>query len=209
MERAERAASESAVREWWDTGDMSRATTALLLQLGPEILRYLMGTLAQPAVADDAYSLFCERVLTSLPRFEWRCSVRTWAYTLAKRSSVDALRAEGRRDRRRAPLSDAQVAAIAEQVRTTTLPLLRTEGKSAFTRLRDALAADDRALLVLRVDRGLPWADLARIFLDEDSPAEAELRRESARLRQRFLHVKARLREMARDAGLLPVDKSD
>jgi hypothetical protein len=56
---------------------------------------------------------------------------------------------------------------------------------------------------VLRVDRDLPWEELARIFLDEESPGEEALRRESARLRKRFQLVKGRLREMARAAGLL------
>jgi RNA polymerase sigma-70 factor (ECF subfamily) len=80
---------------------------------------------------------------------------------------------------------------------------LKTDAKVALTRLRDELPQEDRTLLVLRVDRGLPWEDLARVFLDEESPAEGDLRRESARLRKRYQLVKERLRVRAREVGLL------
>jgi len=197
---------ESAIRKAWEAGNATAAATAAIAQVGPEVLRYLGGMLVDPALADDAFSLFCERVWTSLPGFEWRCSLRTWLYVLARRASVDVLRAEGRRQRHRVHLSDSQLAAVAEQVRTTTFPLLGTEGRSALARLRDKLSPDDRTLLLLRVDRRLAWEDLARIFLDAEAPGDDDFRRESARLRQRFKLVKDRLRKMARAEGLLEED---
>ena len=50
--------------------------------------------------------------------------------------------------------------------------------------------------LVLRVDRGLPWADIAQVMLGEDAGAD-ELTRCSAQLRKRFERLKIRLREVA------------
>jgi RNA polymerase sigma-70 factor (ECF subfamily) len=199
----EPSVDESAIRRAWDKGDMGAAADAIVAQLGREVLSYLVGILVDSDVADDAFSSWCARVWSSLPKFEWRSSVRTWVYVLARRASVDIQRAEGRRGRRRVPLSRARVSAIADQVRTTTLPLLRTEGRNALARLRDELPEDDRTLLVLRVDRELEWADLARILSPIDSPTDDVIRRESARLRKRFQLVKARLRERARAAGLL------
>jgi RNA polymerase sigma-70 factor (ECF subfamily) len=195
------ALDEAAIRCARDAGDMDRAATLVIAHLGPEIVGYLSGTLDTVA-ADDALSLFYERVWTSLPRFEWRCSLRTWVYLLARRASIDVVRMEGRRRRREQPLPES-VLAMAEHVRTTTLPLLKTAGRTALARLRDELPPDDRTLLVLRVDREMPFEELARIFLDRESIAKEELRRESARLRQRYRIVKARLRERARAAGLL------
>jgi RNA polymerase sigma-70 factor (ECF subfamily) len=197
---------ESAVRRAWEAGDMAGAATVVIDQLGPQIAGYLSGILIDPDEADDAFCLFCERAWRSIPNFEWRCSVRTWAYVIARRASVDVLRAGYRHERRRATLSDSAIQAIAEKVRTTTLPLLRSAGRSALARLRDELPPDDRTLLVLRVDEGLQWDDLARVFLDNKPAGDAELRRESARLRKRFQLVKARLRERAREAGLLPTE---
>jgi RNA polymerase sigma-70 factor (ECF subfamily) len=88
-------------------------------------------------------------------------------------------------------------------VRTATLPLLKTEGRSALRRLRDELSHEDKLLLVLRADRGLAWDELARVFLETPSPDDAALRRESARLRKRFQLVKQRLRERAKAMGML------
>lgn len=96
-------------------------------------------------------------------------------------------------------------------MRTETLAFLRTEKKSRLQALRDSLPEEDRMLLVLRVDRGLAWNELARI-LAEGEPGELDdgpqldalaLTREAARLRKRFQLVKDRLRELARKEGLL------
>jgi RNA polymerase sigma-70 factor (ECF subfamily) len=200
-------ADDAAIRKACDEGNMANAASLAIAEFGPEILRYLGGILRDLDLADDAFSLFCERVWSGLARFEWRCSFRTWAYLIARRASVDVLRVDGRRRRRQRPLSSARISAIAERVRTTTLRLLKTDAKVALTRLRDELPQEDRTLLVLRVDRALPWEDLARVFLDKESPAEDDLRRESARLRKRYQLVKERLRVRARDAGLLGKDQ--
>jgi len=55
-------------------------------------------------------------------------------------------------------------------------------------------------LLVLRVDKGLAWNDLARVMYAEDGPLldDEGLKREAARLRKRFQHVKERLLELKR-----------
>jgi serine/threonine-protein kinase len=194
---------ESAIRRALDAGDLGTAVEAALMQFGPEILHYLVGHLGQPELADDAFSLFCERVWSSLSRFEWKCSFRTWAFVLARHAAADVRRSEGRQQRGRTPLTDSRLSRLAEHVRTATLPLLKTEGRSAFKRLRDELSQEDKMLLVLRVDRGLAWDELARVFLDTASPDDAELRRESARLRKRFQLVKARLRERAKATGIV------
>jgi RNA polymerase sigma-70 factor (ECF subfamily) len=83
--------------------------------------------------------------------------------------------------------------------------LLRTEAKSALARLRDELSPEDKMLLILRVDRGLAWDDLARVSLAVENPHPSDLQRESARLRKRFQLVKARLRERAKATGLFEI----
>jgi RNA polymerase sigma-70 factor (ECF subfamily) len=61
------------------------------------------------------------------------------------------------------------------------------------------LSPEDRELLVLRVDRGLAWNDLARVLSEEDGELDGPaITREAARLRKRFQVLKDRLREMAR-----------
>ena len=64
---------------------------------------------------------------------------------------------------------------------------------------------DDRTLLILRVDRGLPWRELVLVMHDGDAAnlSEAELQKTEQRLRQRFKRLKDRLRELAEKDGLI------
>jgi len=58
---------------------------------------------------------------------------------------------------------------LVERVREQTFSVLRTEAKDHFVELRNALDADDRALLVLRVNRGMRWEEVAWVMLEEAS----------------------------------------
>jgi RNA polymerase sigma-70 factor (ECF subfamily) len=196
---------ESAIRSAMAAGDPAAAMRAAVARFGPEVLRYLSGYLGDADLADDAFSEFLQRVWSSLPRFEWRSSFRTWAYVIARRAAADVRRSERRQLAGRQPMTESQFAGVAAQVRTATLPLLRTEVKGAFARLREQLSHEDKLLLVLRGDRGLDWESVASVFLDEEAPGEPELRRESARLRKRYQIIKERLRERAKATGLLDV----
>jgi RNA polymerase sigma-70 factor (ECF subfamily) len=75
--------------------------------------------------------------------------------------------------------------------------------------VREQLEPDDQMLLILRVDRQLEWRDLALVMSTRDHcPTarldDAALDREAARLRKRFERVKAELKDLAQEAGLLP-----
>ncbi|MCE9579767.1 MAG: sigma-70 family RNA polymerase sigma factor [Deltaproteobacteria bacterium] len=185
---------EDRIRAAAEAADWSRAATVALEGYGPEVLGFLV-TLTRNAVdASEAFSLFSEGVWRGLPKFRWEASFRTWAYRLARRA-VWRLRRDPHR-RRAVPLSDAGVSAVVEQVRSRTATFLRTETRDKVAKLRAALEPDDQALLVLRVDKKLPWRDIARVLADdEDEVAVAELDRRAATLRKRFERVKADIRE--------------
>jgi RNA polymerase sigma-70 factor (ECF subfamily) len=91
----------------------------------------------------------------------------------------------------------------AAAVRRQTAMIQQTAVKDRFTQLREALDPEDQELLILRVDRSMEWADLARVMSDRDDLDGEELKRESARLRKRFQSVKDKLRELAVREGLL------
>src|SRR5262249_35250379 len=92
---------------------------------------------------------------------------------------------------------------IVARARSVTHPWQRTEVKDRWRELREALDPDDQAILVLRVDRDLPWEDLARVTLGVDAPDRATLGRETDRVRKRYQLLKAELRRRAEEAGLL------
>ncbi|HEX2657201.1 MAG TPA: sigma-70 family RNA polymerase sigma factor [Polyangia bacterium] len=155
--------------------------------------------------ADEVFSTFSEDLWRSLPQFEWRCSLRAWCYRLARSASVRFGRSPHNRAARRAPISVGALAEeIAAQVRTETGVHLQTEVKDMVRELREKLKPQDRDLLILRVDRDLPWRDVAIALAPMDALLdEASLTRLEMATRQRFTEVKKRLRKLAEDAGLL------
>jgi RNA polymerase sigma-70 factor (ECF subfamily) len=188
------------------------ATRAALEGYGPEIMRFLHTLHARDDAAAEAFSLFAEGIWRGLPAFAWECSFRTWAYAVARRASLRHRRDEGRRARRHVPLDTTpEVAAVVARVRTETLSFLRTERRTRFAEIRDALPPDDRALLVLRIDRGLAWNDLAlAMHEDEETPLTGEaLKRAAARLRKRFQVLKEKLVEAGRREGLVGARKRE
>jgi RNA polymerase sigma-70 factor (ECF subfamily) len=167
---------------------------AVLRDHGPEIFGWLLSTLGDEAEAADAYSLFCEDLWRSLARHGGRCSMRTWCYMIARHA---ASRMFGQRTRARSvALSEAPQSRLAEAPREPTLGYLRTDMKQGVRALREQLDPDDQALLVLRVDKGLGWRDVALVLLGEGAD-DAALARCAASLRKRFERVKERLRQLA------------
>jgi len=195
---AQRADVEAQVRQAWDKGDFLGATTLALQSYGPEVLGFLINRMKEPSLAEQAFSLFGERLWRGMQDFEWRSSIRTWAYVLANHAAADVHRDEAHYRKDRLAFSSDRVGEIAEIVRTETISLFRTDARNAFAEIRGDLPPEDRALLVLRYDRKLEWLDIARIF----GAAESDLTRESGRLRQRLQLIKKRLRGLGKDRGL-------
>jgi RNA polymerase sigma-70 factor (ECF subfamily) len=184
---------EAPIRRAADAGDLAGATTLAIRTYGAEVYGFLVALAHDDAAAADAFSLACERLWQTLARFEWRCSLRAWCYRLARNALVDIRR--GRRET--VPLS--AISEVAAHVRTQTATFLKSETKSELHRLRATLPPEDQELLVLRVDRDLAWDDLSRVFLgDREALDDAEIARESARLRKRFQLVKQRFVALAR-----------
>jgi RNA polymerase sigma-70 factor, ECF subfamily len=181
-------------------GDMQKAASAAVEGYGPEILGFLVAILKDDTAASDVFSQFCEDLWNGLPEFRWQATFRTWAYTLARHAAQRYLRSPFRR--RNMPLSQQALAEVEQRVRTSTLSYLRTEVKEGVARLRESLEPEDQALLILRIDRGLAWNEVAEILLDE-SPSRDAITRKAAALRKRFERVKDQLKTMAKKQGLL------
>jgi DNA-directed RNA polymerase specialized sigma24 family protein len=91
-----------------------------------------------------------------------------------------------------------------DRARSATEAHRRTAVKDRIRALREQLPDDDQTLLILHVDRALPWREIAMVMAEEGEPLEGEaLDRESARLRKQFERVKRQLKELAIKEGLL------
>jgi len=183
-------------------GRVEEAATRALKTYGTEIYSLLASIHRPDRDADDVFSLFCEQLWRSLPRFEGRSTFRTWAYAIAWRvSSRYRLKEQSRRE---VLASSVDFAALAKQIRTSTASRLRKERSSRLRRWRETLPVDDQMLLMLRIDRELDWKDLSRVMNPDAELSDDELVRESARLRKRFQSVKDRLRELLREHSSSP-----
>ncbi len=162
---------DAQIRRACDSADYALAATCFIEHHGGEILAFLGSRLRSRTSAEEVFAIFAEKLWIGLPSFEWRASVRSWAYRLARNAANDFVQAAQHKAGRHVSLGDnPALSALIDRVRTTTAAYRRTPVKDRM--------------------RELP--------LPED-----EIDREAARLRKRFERVKERLRELARDAGLI------
>jgi len=184
---------EAEIRARADAQDLTGAVAALVRGYGPEIWTYLAGVLRTgDDDLGDVFAAFCEDVCRGLPAFRFAASARTWAYVVARHAALRHLREA----RRRAQRFDgpAEVERIAQEVRSTTALHLRTTNHDRLAAVRDQLDRDDRTILILRVDRQLPWREIALIMADAELDGEALRKREQV-LRKRFEAIKRQLRD--------------
>ena len=196
MDARARDELERQIRLRWEARDYNGAAETAIRGYGPEIFGFLVAFHHDEEDAAEVFSRVTERLWSGLERFSWQSSFRTWLYVVARNTSLRYRREAQQRARRMVPLPDGSaLSAIAAQVRSETMSALRSQKKDWVAAMRDALPEEDRMLLVLRVDKGLAWTDLARV-MHEDGEKEMddeEVRREAARLRKRFQLVKERL----------------
>jgi RNA polymerase sigma-70 factor (ECF subfamily) len=195
-------AGEDKLRELVEAGDLEGAAARFIEQYGGEILSFLAMRLRDHAASSEVFSAFTEDFWRGLKGFRWKTTLRSWAYTLARNAATRFQRSRRRRQAQLAHLPTTPERA--QERRSSTAPYLRTEVKMRMRALREQLPADDQSLLVLRIDKGLSWKELAVIFSGAgDAMEEAEMLRWSARLRQRFAAIKRKLRALAQEEGLI------
>jgi RNA polymerase sigma-70 factor (ECF subfamily) len=195
---------EQRLRELFDAGHLEEVATLILESYAPEIFNFLAARLRAPAKAHEAFSMFCEDLWVGLPKFAWRCSARTWCYTLARNAATRYASARHNRASHNVALTCPRIfSELVAQVRTTTPAYQRTDVKDRFRVLRDKLDVEDQTLLMLRIDRAMSWREIALTLSGDVDLPEAIIARESARLRKAFERVKAEVKLMALKDGLL------
>jgi len=193
---------EAELRALLEARDLAGTATRALALYGPELYGFLINLLGAESDAAEVFAQLAEDLWRGLGTFGGRCSVRTWMYLLARHAAARFRRSPWQR----ATGNSSRLDSVVAEARSRTQPWLRTDVKDKWRALRESLDPDDRTLLVLRVDRDLDWNDIALVMLSHDEAADAEVRREAARLRKRYHLLKDELRERARAAGLIDTD---
>lgn len=194
----DRGATEDAARHALAAGRPEAAAEALVAGFGPELYGFLRATLRDEDAAGDVFGMWSEAVLKGVRSFRGDASFRTWCYALARHAA-----AHWRRDplRRRGVRADdtSAVGKLVHEMRSRTSVWRRTEVKDRVRALRDALEVEEQEILILRVDRGMEWEDVARALLDDGEPPldDVTLKKRSAAVRKRFERIKEKLKALA------------
>ena len=171
--------------------EWGRAATLALRVLGPEILLYLRGVLHDPDLTDDAFSRFSEKMWRSISHFRGDSTFVSWAYRLAWYTTLELKRGLARRRERR--FAPGELSNLVQEVRTSTASYLRTDARQRWADLRDSLDPEERSLRLLRIERRLPWREIAAIMADDGTPAAA------VALRKRFERLRTKLHRLFQD----------
>ncbi|MFI5309213.1 MAG: sigma-70 family RNA polymerase sigma factor, partial [Polyangiales bacterium] len=72
---------EARIRADCEAGQLGRAATLVVEGYGTEIMAFLLARVgSRGGMAEEVFAMFAEKLWIGLPRFEWRCSMRSWAY---------------------------------------------------------------------------------------------------------------------------------
>ncbi|MCR9166223.1 MAG: RNA polymerase sigma factor [Nannocystaceae bacterium] len=186
-------AEESDIREAWDEDAFERAATLALERYGQELLGYLHAMARPPLEPDDLFAELCERLWRKLPDFRWQSSLRTWTYVIARNLLRTGFRSARGPKGRIDPLGSSEISKLADRLRSSTPPHIRTRAKDRLQQIRDGLDPDDQTLLILRIDRTMSWKDIADVMREDDDSRSNSQR--AAALRKRFERLKERLRQ--------------
>ncbi len=188
-------ALEQRIGELLRAGDHAAAATVAVRGFGPQILGYLQALLRSDDDGAEAFSTFCENLWIGIPSYQHRNTFKAWAYAIAYHAALRIVQNPQRKRER--PLQTSHAEQLALEVRSQTAPHLLTANKDGLAELRQALDPADQTLLILRLDRGLSWAEVAEVLTPEGEEVS------EAGLRKRFERVKLRVRELAVARGLL------
>ena len=191
VEAASTTDVDGTIRSALARGDVRSATAVLAEAYGAEVYGWLSAVLG-PVEAGDVYGAVMLRVVSAFGTFRGDSSARTWLYAVARNEARQWMRSARRRRLVLTPLEDHPSAA-------DRAASVRTDPRAAdrIATLRARLSAEDRSLLILRIDRGFAYPVIARIGMP--AADDEVIVREAARLRQRVHDIKKRLRRWSED----------
>jgi RNA polymerase sigma-70 factor (ECF subfamily) len=170
-------------------GEYVLAVELAIRDVGPGVRRFLRATLRDEDLAADAYSLFSEKVWRHLGTFRAEAAFRSWAFRVAANAARSVRDDAWHRLARRLEDDPAPAATVEHGVEAPWR--VEEQRARALALLRARLRPEEQELVVLRVDRALPWDDAARVLAGRGQRVDVPT------LRKRFERVKATLRTLA------------
>ncbi len=195
---------EQRVAAYLDGGAWNEAVEAIITAHGPRLRGFIRAVVMDRVVADEVWAEMTYDVYRGVGSWDRTRPLLHWCWGIARNACRRHARARRRHMRGPAPGTPPRWAfSTSAAIRTPTPVWQTTPARDALDALRATITPDERALLVLRVDKQLSWRDIALVMHAEHSPRGSLTRREAA-LRKRFERLLVRLRALARQRGLLP-----
>lgn len=172
------------IRGLVERGDVTRALCQVFECYGSSVHRFCCMALADTALADDVQQQIFMEVFRDLPRFEYRSSVRSWLFSIARHRVGDAVKTRRRAQARISP-SDS------DELPDAPDPRPSADESIDATRLRAALHASlhdlrepVRTAVVLRYQLGYTFEQIAQVCGDTPGTHHARVTRALRRLRE-------------------------
>jgi RNA polymerase sigma-70 factor (ECF subfamily) len=181
MERRAAAAVEASTEDrdvlaLLDRGDARAALTSLMTAYGTPVYRFCRQMLRDEALTDDVHQQVFVQAYRDLPRFERRSALRTWLFGIARHRCLDAIKVQGRRDRR-FPLDDEPGATRAAPEPSAIDQLSLAQLAEALERCLDELAPATKSAVLLRYREGLRFDEMSVAAAEKAGTLQARVAR--------------------------------
>jgi len=137
---------------------------AVYAEHGPGIRRFLQGLLGDRAAADDALQETFARAFRRMDTLRDPARITPWLFGIARNVALEARKARRRIGRLLEPEGEDRDDREGVEAHTPEAELLGREAASVVDRALDRLSTDRRAVLMLRLDHGLAYDDIAGLM---------------------------------------------
>jgi RNA polymerase sigma-70 factor (ECF subfamily) len=132
-------------------------------ELAPRVQRFLRDLLGCPATAADATQETFVRAFRKVDGLPPATRLSPWVFGIARNVSLEIRKARGRRGRVLTPETPEHAERIADPAaRSPETQLLDRESLEVIDRALDCLPEERRAALLLRLDHGLAYDEIAQ-----------------------------------------------
>jgi RNA polymerase sigma-70 factor (ECF subfamily) len=172
----EAALADGDVLAMIERGEARAALSALMGRYGVSVFRYCRQMLRDEALVDDVHQQVFVQAFRDLPRFEGRSALRTWLFGIARHRCLDAIKIQGRRDRRFLLDDDPGVSdAAPDPSALDQLSLAQLAG--ALELCLDELAPATKSAVLLRFREGLGFDELSGMLAEKAGTIQARVAR--------------------------------
>jgi RNA polymerase sigma-70 factor (ECF subfamily) len=146
------------------------------------VYRFLVGMLKDESAAEDATQETFRRALIAWDRYDERGQFRSWLFAIARREGLHAIRSRSRQPER----CDTGLEDVPAATPWPDAVAVARDEQRVVRAAVNSLAPAEREVVLMRMDAGLPFKEIAAITGAPLSTVLNQMRRALAKLRQKL-----------------------